>query len=234
MNTIQKISYKFAQHNTKRSTQFVYNPSADANWVRDRSNLPWLKLNVDVPYKIINQEIKNIESYFTSHRTDYNEHNDWQSFCIHGKSFDATREDEYYKDERPYDWTLEANQLMPQTVEYFKKWPHENFFRIRVMKLGPHGVISVHRDGEPPGRLSPINIAITQPPDCKFVMENHGVVPFTEGSAFVLNVSNRHTVINESEECRYQIIINQSTNAEFDKLLLESYNSVSTQISLKE
>ena len=61
--------------------------------------------------------------------------------------------------------------------------------------------------------------------------ENYNyIIEHLDVDLIVLNVSNRHTVINESEECRYHIIIHQSTNAEFDKLLLESYNSISTQI----
>lgn len=226
MNTIQKLSRKFAEQQAlKQIINPLFNPIADAHWICSRSNLPWLKLTIPVPYEIIKEEIKNIENYFVSHRDDYNEHINWQSFCIHGKSFDATREDDYYKDDRPYKWTAEALELMPQTVEYFKNWPRKEFTRIRVMKLAPDGIISVHRDAELPGNLSPINIAITQPANCKFVMENYGEIPFTQGSAFILNVSNRHTVINDSHEYRYHIIVHQSNDAVFDKLLVESYNN---------
>jgi hypothetical protein len=226
MNTIQKLSHKFAlQQSVRKVDDPPFNPIADAQWICNQSNLPWIKLTISVPYEIIKEEIKNIENYFVLHRSDYNEHIDWQSFCIHGKSFDATREDSYYDDDRPYDWTPEAVRLMPQTVAYFKQWPRTNFSRIRVMKLAPKGIISVHRDQELPGKLAPINIAITQPSTCKFVMEKHGTVPFTQGSAFILNVSNRHTVINDSDEYRYHIIIHQTNNAAFDKLLVESYNN---------
>ena len=226
MNTIQKLSRKFAaQQILKKIIDTPFNSIADADWICNHSNLPWIKLTISVPYDIINEEIKNIENYFVLHRSDYNEHVDWQSFCIHGKSFDATREDAYYKDDRPYVWTPEALRLMPQTVEYFKHWPHAEFFRVRVMKLAPGGIISVHKDADLPGVLGPINIAITQPPNCKFVMENYGAVPFTQGSAFVLNVSNRHTVLNDSNEYRYHIIVHQSNDAKFDKLLVESYNN---------
>lgn len=230
MNTIQKLSRKFAEQQSL--TQFAdlpFNSIADVHWIYNHSNLPWLKLMISVPYEIINEEIKNIENHFVLHRSDYSEHTDWQSFCIHGKSFDATREDDYYLDNRPHDWTPEAIKLMPQTVEYFKHWPRNKFFRIRVMKLAPAGIISIHRDAELPGKLGPINIAITQPLECKFVMENHGVVPFIKGSAFILNVSNRHTVVNDSDEYRYHIIVHQSNDAVFDKLVVESYNSYYAQ-----
>lgn len=226
MNTIQKLSRKFFAHQlTKQINKPPFNSAADAHWICNHSNLPWLKLNIAIPFNLIEQEIKNIENYFVLHRSDYNEHTDWQSFCIHGKSFDATREDAYYKDDRPHTWTAEALKLMPKTVEYFKHWPHQIFSRIRVMKLAPGGIISLHRDAELPGVLEPINIAITQPKDCKFVMENYGEVPFTPGSAFILNVSNRHTVVNDSDQTRFHIIVHQTNDSTFDSLLVESYNT---------
>ena len=94
------------------------------------------------------------------------------------------------------------------------------------MELKPKGVISIHRDGEPPGSLDPINIAITQPNDCKFVMEKYGAVPFKTGDAFILNVSNRHAVYNNSDTIRYHIIMHYKPCTTIDNLILKSYNQL--------
>jgi len=226
MNTIQKASRLFANKN--KSTRVAwpeYNPYANGHWVRTQSGLPWLKLDIDIPAELIFQEILAIKDYFVEHRTDYNEHNSWRSFCIHGKSHDHTREDQYYNDERPYVWTDIAKELMPCTIEFFKnQWPSPEYLRLRVMELAPGGIISVHQDGDFSKTMSPVNIAITQPLDCDFYMEGYGVVPFDIGSSYLLNVTNRHTVINNSNQYRYHIIIHHSNIEQLDSLILKSYN----------
>lgn len=208
----------------------TYNPDADFAWIRQRSGLPWLQLCVNVPYKTIAKELEAVQSLLIPHRDDYSEHSGWKSFCIHGKSFDATREEKYYNDSRPYIWTPEAKTLMPSTVEYFAtQWPHTSFTRLRVMLLEPGGHISVHSDYSE-SELSPINIAITQPDNCNFVMEHHGAVPFTAGSAFWLDVSNKHTIFNFSDQPRWHLIVHQSfDNVEFEELVVNSYQILYNQ-----
>ena len=201
----------------------AYNPLADSDWISTQSGLPWLPLTLLVPHEIILTEIKNIESLLLVHREEYNEHQGWKSFCIHGKAYDATREDEYYNDDRSYQWTPEAEKLMPKTVEYFKtQWPGDQYHRIRVMLLEPGGYISIHSDNGSPG-LNPINIAITQPTDCDFVIEEKGSVPFAPGRAIWLDVNQRHTVFNHSNEPRWHIIVHQ--NIKNQKFQIEVVNS---------
>jgi hypothetical protein len=203
-----------------------YNPNATFDWIKNQSGLPWLQLNIEIPFEEIVNEIESIQSLLVSHRDGYGEHSGWKSFCIHGKSFDATREDEYYNDSRPHIWTPEAKQHLPQTVEYFSKWPSSGFNRLRVMLLEPGGYVSIHSDSNKPA-LMPVNIAITQPVDCNFVMEKHGSVPFTTGSVFWLDVSNMHTVFNNSDQLRWHIIVHQSfDNVEFQQMVVNSYKNL--------
>lgn len=201
-----------------------YNAEADFEWIRTKSGMPWLRLAVTVPYQMMLDEIERVASMMVPHRQEYSEHHGWKSFCIHGKSFDATKEDQHYTDYRPYVWTDLALQYLPKTVEYFAtQWPGSGYKRVRIMLLEPGGYISVHSDTEQAG-LSPINIAITQPDDCFFVMEKHGIVPFQPGSAFWLDVSNRHTVINQSDQPRWHMIVHQSfDNVEFQNTVVNSY-----------
>ena len=57
-----------------------------------------------------------------------------------------------------------------------------------------------------------------------FYVENFGIVPFTLGSAYLLNVHNRHTVINNSNEYRYHIIVHHKDIKKLDSFILRSYN----------
>ena len=194
--------------------------SSDYEWIINESAIGYLPLLVDIPHEAILNEIANMEHLFVKHRQNEN-HVGWSSFCIHGVSYDATSEDN-----GSLTWTKEALELMPNTVEFFKNnWFGNEFMRLRVMKLDPGGYITLHRDNDPPGRLGAVNIAVTQPEGNSFVMENYGIVPFKTGSAIMLNISNRHAVINESSEVRYHIIAHHKkvTNA-FKEKVIESYN----------
>jgi hypothetical protein len=202
-----------------------HNPTADFDWIRNESGLPWLKLNIQIPHKQILKEIEAVQELLVDHRDDYGEHNGWKSFCICGKSFDATREDEFYNDNRPYIWTPEAKQHMPNTVKYFSEyWPGNTFFRVRIMLLEPNGYITIHKDTDT-SKLCPINIAITQPNDCLFVMEKYGTVPFSPGNAYLLDISNNHAVVNNSDQPRWHIIVHQKfDDKELKSLVVNSYN----------
>ena len=91
------------------------------------------------------------------------------------------------------------------------------------MALEPGGFVSVHQDVTV-SSLSPINIAITQPEGCKFVVEGWGVVPFKVGTSFMLDIANRHAVINNSNETRYHIIAHYAElNNKFKKIVEDSY-----------
>ena len=204
-----------------------YNYAADFEWIQNQSKMPWLCLNLSVPTDMIMQEIANIEHLLSSHRnSQYNEHQGWKSFCIHGKSYDAIKEDNYYNDSRLHSWTPEAVALMPNTVKYFQReWPGNTFFRIRVMLLEPGGYISIHSDSEI-SKLSPINIAITQPDNCVFVVEKYGTVPFKSGTAFWLDVSNNHAVVNNSPLPRWHIIVHQIFDKDFQNIAVNSYKKL--------
>ena len=199
-----------------------YIPNADLETIRT-SGLPWLQLQISIPVEVILEEIQAMQDLLVCHRDAYGESWGWHSFVIHGKAWDATREDEHYNDDRPHTWTDRALELMPRTVEYFQtEWPADGYARIRVMLLEPGGFINVHQDSDQPG-LGPVNIAITQPEDCRFVMAGQGTVPYRAGQAFWLDVSNPHIVRNDSNQNRFHIIIHQTFDDRFTKLVDKSY-----------
>lgn len=188
-----------------------------------------LKLDIDIPLEQIEKEICSIpDELFVAHRDDnYEDNRGWRSFVLHGKDQTASREDGYYNDERSMDWTAAALQYCPQTVEYFKtQWPCNEFYRVRVMLLEPNGIINLHQDPVDGELVYPVNIAITQPEECKFYLDNYGVVPFEPGTAYMIDISKLHTVINDSNKRRYHLIVHhKKLTKEFDLLIKKSYNS---------
>tara|TARA_R110000803_G_scaffold208030_1_gene276401 strand:+ start:241 stop:1932 length:1692 start_codon:yes stop_codon:yes gene_type:complete len=165
---------------------------------------PCKKINLNVPSDEIYSEIQKIKKFLVTHRD--NEGTGWSSFCIHGKSFDATREDEYYNDNRPHVWTKEALEHMPNTINFLKSLNFKSFKRVRVMCLAPKGFINIHRD-QTESQLGAINIAINHPEECKFYLEHHGELVFKPGVAYKMNLVNYHTVVNYSNTARYHIIV---------------------------
>ena len=216
--------------NRHRDTQYTlpgFNQRATAEWILNDSGLPWLPLSISVPHETIYKEIKNVGSLAVPHREEYAEHQGWRSFCLHGKSYDATREDSHYNDDRPHKWTAEALELMPETVSFFqRRWPGQYYRRVRLMLLEPGGYVSVHRDNSKSG-LRAVNIAITQPPDCWFVMDRQGCVPFRPGRAMMLDTYNTHSVINDSDQPRWHIIVHQDFgHLPFQDLVVKSYQDM--------
>ena len=193
--------------------------NSDCDWIVDHSGVPWVDLKIAVPVNDVLEEIKNNVDLLVDHRDDYGEHQGWKSFCIHGKSLTTTQ---HSIDDREFHWIPEIIKTMPRTVEYFQSWGLE-FHRLRVMALEPGGFVSIHTDTDRK-RLYPINIAITQPTDCKFIMEGWGVVPFEVGKSFILDISNRHAVVNNSNETRYHIIAHYTQlNNKFKNIVENSY-----------
>jgi hypothetical protein len=84
--------------------------------------------------------------------------------------------------------------------------------------MSPRGYIMPHTDGI--GRIfGPFNFAINNPEGCEFVIEGHGVVPFKQGSGFLLDIGKKHAIINDSDEYRYHIIIHGKLTANPSELL---------------
>lgn len=201
------------------------NPTCTYQYLQDSSGLPYLPLSITVPVDIIAQEINTASHLLTPHRQDYDSQG-WSSFCLHGRSIDQTLSDEFYTTTIDHNWTPEAVEFMPNTVEWLKtEWPHGSYDRVRVMCLEPGGWILPHRDYEK-RRLGPINIAVTQPDDCGFYTEDIGKVPFANGSAMWMDVSRRHAVINNSNQPRYHMIIHQTTSRDWERLVLNSYKDL--------
>ncbi|SVA47588.1 uncharacterized protein METZ01_LOCUS100442 [marine metagenome] len=194
--------------------------------------MPWLPLDIEVPYQEMLEEAIKIKHLFVSHRDQDVQggyrHKGWKSLCIHGISLEKTNHfTEYgYKsnEETPYVWT-NITKYCPITTNFFKKiYPISNYFRVRFMLLEPGGYISPHVDTEKTS-LSPVNIALNHPKNCLFKMEKYGIVPMKPGVVMLLDVSNKHAYINKSNEDRIHIIVHGKPTKEFKKIVEDSYAS---------
>ena len=192
-------AYDYISPSTKA---FINQIDVKQNYLYDHR--PCKELDLNIPVQEIQQEIETIKSYLVHHRAESGL--GWRSFCIHGQSYDRTKEKSHYKDFLGYQWTQEALDNMPITIKWLKSLGFKNFQRVRVMCLEPKGFINVHKDQSHSG-LGPINVAITHPIECKFYLESHGELKFKPGKAYQLNLVNYHAVVNNSNIRRYHIII---------------------------
>ena len=202
------------------------------DWILRESKLPWLKLDIEFPYKKILQEAKAIKPFFVKHRAEDQisgyRHKGWASICIHGISESNTNHYTSYgyksNKETPYKWT-DIVAYCPYTYNFLKNiYPCNIYYRVRFMLLEPGGFIAPHNDMNE-HKLSPVNIAINHPKNCVMKMAHHGTVPFKDGTAFILDVGNTHAYYNKSNEDRYQIIIhgNYQSNKKWKQLIEDSY-----------
>jgi len=195
-----------------------YRPSTE--WICSQSNLPYLRIDMDVPVDEIFDEWQNVADDAVVHRgndTYVNTSNrGWKSLSLYGVSDKDTE-----TSEGNLSWTMAAGKC-PKTVQ----WLNENFIigpmtgRIRFMLLEPMGVIVLHKDRDTKG-LYEINIPITNPVGCKFIFKNYGTVPFEKGGVFLMDVSNEHFVYNDSTQPRLHIIVHSQLKNE--KLIAQSY-----------
>lgn len=206
-----------------------------ADWLLNKSNFGWLELDIDFDLGEWKKETAAAE--FVDHRgTD---HPGWNSCCIHGIDVDKTGAWTNYgytkEEDVPYKWTS-ISEHTPNIKKFWEAFPYERYRRIRFMELEPGGRISPHSDA--PGRLPgetgvdmidfgvPINIAIIHPQDCYMTLEGHGTVPFKEGKAFIINIRNVHSFVNNSNMSRIHLIahgIPGNRKNDFVELIARSY-----------
>ena len=205
------------------------------DWLLNKSNFGWLELDIEFDLDAWKKETA--AAQFVDHRGS--EHPGWNSSCIHGIDVDKTGAWTNYgytrEEDVPYQWTS-ISQHTPSIKRFWEQFPYERYRRIRFMELEPGGKISPHSDA--PGRLPgeqdldmlefgvPINVAIMHPEDCHMTLEGHGTVPFQEGKAFIINIRNVHSFVNNSSSSRIHLIahgVPGNRKEEFVELIARSY-----------
>ena len=192
---------------------YQYPDMFDPKWTVMESGWPYFKLSAldNQPWKEMHSEAEALLDHFHPHREDYG--NGWKSLTIHGLNEDTQSLSQYSKNRNEtltqLDWTWVADKC-PVTKKFLTDvWPAEFLNRVRFMLLEPGGYILPHQDRpSDQKRLSVCNISLNMPSDCKFYFEGFGQVPFTDsGSAFLMDISNKHVVVNNSNTPRIHMII---------------------------
>jgi hypothetical protein len=206
-----------------------------ADQILNKSNFGWLELDIEFDLDAWKRETS--AACFVDHRGS--EHPGWNSCCIHGIDVDKTGAWTRYgyskEEDVPYKWTS-ISKHTPSIKKFWEEFPYERYRRIRFMELEPGGRISPHSDapGKLPGEQEldmldfgvPINIAIIHPEDCYMTLEGHGTIPFKEGKAFIINIRNVHSFVNNSNTPRIHLIahgIPGKRKKEFIELIARSY-----------
>ena len=202
-----------------------------------RKPIGWIELDLSFDLAVWKKEANLAKQYLVPHR-EGGGHDGWKSCCIHGIEVDKTGHWNCYSDNEEnitYKWT-ELAELTPTITKFWKEFPTEKFARLRFMEVAPGGHIAPHNDS-PNGvsntefdmmdHMIPINVAIVHPEDCHMTLEGHGKVPFAEGKALVVNITNTHSVVNNSPNPRMHMIahcIIGNKKKEFAELVVRSYN----------
>lgn len=204
----------------------------DPKWIVMESGWPYFHLSAldNQPWQDMYKEAEALSDKFYTHREDtYGK--GWKSLTLHGVD-DDTQSLNTYGDRQDtlnqLDWTWVANEC-PVTKKFLTDvWPAEYLNRVRFMLLEPGGYILPHQDRKDhEKRLSVCNISLNNPEGCNFALKDKGRVPFKdEGSAFLMDISNVHSVWNTSDKPRIHMIIHYELGRrvrDFFYVLRESY-----------
>lgn len=193
--------------------QELYPDTFDPKWLVMESGWGYFHLSAldNQPWKEMHKEAEALAEKFHSHREDsYGK--GWKSLTLHGLNEDTQSLNQYGDRDKvleELDWTWVADEC-PVTKKFLTTvWPAEFLNRVRFMLLEPGGYILPHQDRkDEEKRLSVCNISLNNPEGCQFVYKDKGIVPFKdEGSAFLMDISNVHSVWNRSDKPRIHMII---------------------------
>lgn len=215
----------------RKEYKFQYPEAFDPKWIVMESGWPFFKLSAldNQPWKEMHKEAESLIDRFHVHRDEYGE--GWKSLTLHGIDEDTQTLNSYgdrAKTIKQLDWTWVADEC-PVTKKFLTDvWPAEFLNRVRFMLLEPGGYILPHQDRpDEQKRLSVCNISLNNPDGCEFVMKNQGLVPFEDsGSAFLMDISNVHSVWNRSDKPRIHMIIHYELGRrirDFFYVLRQSY-----------
>lgn len=202
-----------------------------------RKPIGWIELDIEFDLSTWVSEANTVRPYLVEHR-EGGGHEGWRSCCIHGIDVTKTGHWSCYADteqEITYNWTP-LSDTVPTITNFWKSFPTEKYARLRFMEVAPGGWVAPHCDA--PGGLKntefdmmdhmiPINLAITHPDRCNMHLEKYGNVPWKAGKAFIVNITDTHSVINNSNESRMHMIahcIVGNRKKEFAELVVRSYN----------
>lgn len=185
------------------------------------NQLPYLKLDMRAPFDGILQEVMVNIDFF---RSFHDHHKDWKHLILHGISENHNEHSEFYgygtEAEAPYRWTTHGDSCQV-TRSFVEGLPFEHLYRVRFVLLEPGGYMLPHKDLEQPG-YTDLNICITQPENCFFIVKGGGCIPFKPGDVYSVNKFHTHSIINMGEEPRIHLMVGGKPSEQFWNMLTKS------------
>jgi|TARA_R110002051_G_scaffold264863_1_gene324784 hypothetical protein len=227
MHTVNNLN-NFIEENNYKANLSLPSGLKKGNEVRLYKGIPFLPIDIkadNVNWDELVDEAKQFDKHYIPHR-HHEKHKDWASVVLHGISSIHTEAPEVYgytNDTAPWRWT-DISDFCPNTIRMLKNcFSYKKYFRIRIMRISPGGHIWPHIDGGF-DHLGPINVALNNPEGCAFYMGGVGILPFKQGTAISLNIGSKmHSVVNNSNENRYHLIIHGIMDDEMYDIYLRSY-----------
>lgn len=203
--------------------------------IEKNAGIPYLdvtkNLPFSIPYEEMLKEAQALTDCFTLHHQ--NDHEGWCGLAIKGLTSIHTSPMQFYKPIYPKldlkeDWT-DICKLCPATHSFcndtLSKY-YEGFGKIRFFMLRPGGYIMPHRDQDK-DFLGSYHIALNNPDNCIFAMENCGILPFQSGSSMILSLYRKHIVWNRSNENRFFLLVHGTRKANmWNDIIKKSYDGM--------
>lgn len=178
------------------------------------SDAKQLRLPFVIDHVKMHEEAQKLKHRFVTHRIGDYDHKGWKALALHGLSESHT---DYYK-AYGYDKSIDASEdsywtnasrECPTIMEFIKtQFPSHKYARVRLMLLEAGGYIAEHTDSKTP-LLENINIALYNPEGCIWRWGDGEELIMESGSAYAMNIHYPHTIINNSNEDRYHLIVHR-------------------------
>ena len=173
----------------------------------------YLKLDIPVPYAEMLEEARALKHRFTDHRG--NESKGWKSLALYG--LDENRHENWSdygyasaaEAAKDFVWTS-ASKECPVTMDFLTNvFPSKKYGRVRFMLVAAGGHIGLHIDSKSMTYLTEnINIALNNPKGCVWKWgDGHPDLIMEEGGAYAMNITYEHSVVNNSTEDRFHLIV---------------------------
>lgn len=211
-----------------------FNDGPSDDWIINYSGLPWLKLDLNIPWKKMYEEISLYKKYFVSYNEDKSLENseaklarklhavrnnveypdkNWKLLTLHGVEYDIIMEhtnyNEYQGKDIPYKWTSIGKKCTFNALYLNGILKIDENTHIKYNVLEPGGFILPHSDSTDfnKNQCRSLTFFITHPKECNFYFKNWGNIPAHNGTAFLMNLDNYHGTNNTSNEDRFHIMI---------------------------
>ncbi len=189
--------------------------SSDTHTHERNSSRPWVKLKWPVPQQIIFKEFSQLQmKEFIKHRPEIG-HIGWLATTLYGYGTHMTKSYWEYRGTKKGLGITEVGLKCPETIKWIDSLPFTRIYDARFLLIKPGGIVKPHIDIHDRNWLDPVSIAIKWPENCEFRFTEHGIVPFKDGDAFILNIHYEHSVINNSNQNRVNLLIHGKKKKEF-------------------